>query len=101
MVWLPATVDVARIGEESRLFIPLPDAEVVLMGEAEVRDCAGRVVAVLREAGRSEDTIRRQRVVLERFATFLAGRALDVAGERAAHARHRPRPRTGRYTPRP
>ena len=52
------------------------------MGEAEVRDCAGRVVAVLREAGRSEDTIRRQRVVLERFATFLAGRALDVAGER-------------------
>lgn len=51
------------------------------MGEAEVRGCAGRVVAVLREAGRSEDTIRQQQVVLERFATFLAGRALDVAGE--------------------
>lgn len=59
------------------------------MGEAEVRGCAGRVVAVLREAGRSEDTIRQQQVVLERFATFLAGRALDVAGEGGVYRVHR------------
>lgn len=51
------------------------------MGEEQIRDCAGRVVAVLREAGRSQDTVRRQRVVLERFATFLAGRGLDTVSE--------------------
>lgn len=61
--------------------ISLPEAEVVLMGGAAVRDCVHRVVAVLREAGRSEDTVRRQRGVLERFAMFLAGRGLDTASE--------------------
>ena len=40
------------------------------MGETGVRDCVGRVVAVLREAGRAEDTVRRQQVVLDRFAAF-------------------------------
>ena len=43
------------------------------MGETGVRDCVGRVVAVLRDAGRAEDTVRRQQVVLDRFAAFLAG----------------------------
>lgn len=54
---------------------------MVLMGEAAVGDCVQRVVAVLRAAGRSEETIRRQRVVLDRFALFLAGRGLDAASE--------------------
>lgn len=52
------------------------------MGEAEVREAVGRVVVVLREAGRSEGTVRRYQVVLERFAGFLAGRGLDTASER-------------------
>ena len=52
------------------------------MGETGVRDCVGRVVAVLREAGRAEDTVRRQQAVLDRFAAFLAGRGLDAASER-------------------
>jgi integrase len=39
-------------------------------------------VAVLRDAGRAEDTVRRQQVVLDRFAAFLAGRGLDTASER-------------------
>ena len=52
------------------------------MGETGIRDCVGRVVAVLREAGRAEDTVRRQQVVLDRFAAFLAGRGLDTASER-------------------
>ena len=43
------------------------------MGEADFRAAAGRVLAALREAGRSEGTIR----VLDRFAAFLAGRGLD------------------------
>ena len=42
---------------------------------------SGRVVAVLREAGRSEGTIRRHQAVLDRFAAFLAGRGLDTASE--------------------
>ena len=52
------------------------------MGEADVRDSVGRVLAVLRGAGRAEGTVRRQRVVLDRFAVFLAGRGLDTASER-------------------
>jgi integrase/recombinase XerD len=52
------------------------------MEEIGVRDCVGRVVAVLREAGRAEDTVRRQQVVLDRFAAFLTGRGLDTASER-------------------
>lgn len=42
-----------------------------------------QVVTVLREAGRSESTVRRHQVVLERFAAFLAGRGLDTASEEA------------------
>ena len=49
------------------------------MGETDVRAAAGGVLAALREAGRSEDTIRRHQVVLDRFAAFLAGRGLDSA----------------------
>ena len=52
------------------------------MEEVGVRDGVGRVVAVLREAGRAEDTVRRQQVVLDRFAAFLTGRGLDTASER-------------------
>jgi hypothetical protein len=51
------------------------------MGEADVRAAAGRVLAVLREAGRAEGTARRYQVVLDRFAVFLAGRSLDTASE--------------------
>jgi integrase len=42
----------------------------------------GRVLAVLRDAGRAESTVRRHQVVLERFAVFLAGRGLDMASDR-------------------
>ena len=52
------------------------------MGEADVRVSVGRVLAVLREAGRAEDTVRRHQVVLDRFAAFLAGRGLDMASDR-------------------
>lgn len=52
------------------------------MGETAVEGVVGRVVAVLREAGRSEGTVRHYRVVLDRFAAFLAGRGLDAASER-------------------
>ena len=36
---------------------------------------AGRVVAALRDAGRSESTVRRHQGVLDRFVAFLAGAA--------------------------
>src|SRR5256885_1229960 len=49
------------------------------MGEADVRVAVGRVLAALREAGRSEGTIRRHQVVLDRFAASLAGRGLITA----------------------
>ncbi len=52
------------------------------MGEADVRSAAGHVAAVLLEAGRAEGTVRRQQVVLDRFAAFLAGRGLDAASDR-------------------
>lgn len=52
------------------------------MSEADVKGCVGRVVAVLREAGRAEGTIRRHQVVLDRFAVFLVRRGLDTASER-------------------
>jgi integrase len=55
--------------------------EMILMGETDVQAAAGHVAAVLREAGRAEATVWRQQVVLERFATFLAGRGLDAASE--------------------
>jgi integrase/recombinase XerD len=51
------------------------------MEQADVRAAAGRVLAVLREAGRAEGTVRRHQVVLDRFAVFLAGRGLDTSGE--------------------
>lgn len=51
------------------------------MQEADVRDCVGRVVAALRDAGRAEATVRRHRVVLDRFVAFLAGRGLEVVSE--------------------
>ena len=51
------------------------------MGEVGVRDAAGRVVAVVRDAGRDEYTVRRYQVVLDRFAAFLMGRGVDTASE--------------------
>jgi integrase/recombinase XerD len=51
------------------------------MVEADVRAAAGRVLAALRGAGRSEGAIRRHQVVLDRFAAFLAGRGLNGASD--------------------
>jgi integrase/recombinase XerD len=51
------------------------------MGEADVRAAAGRVLAALGEAGRSQGTIRRYQAVLDRFAAFLAGRSLSTASD--------------------
>jgi integrase len=51
------------------------------MSEADVRAAADCVLAALREADRSEITIRQHRVVLDRFAAFLAGRGLDTASD--------------------
>ena len=51
------------------------------MGEADVTDAVGRVLAVLRAAGRTERTIRCHQVVLERFSGFLAGRGLGRVSE--------------------
>ena len=59
----------------------LLNAEVILMGETDVRVAVGRVLAALREAGRSEGTIRRHQAVLDRFAAFLAGRGLSTASD--------------------
>ena len=73
----------ALVGEESPCsFIPLLNVEVVLVGEADVRAAADRVLAELLEAGRSEGTVRRHQVVLDRFVAFLAGRGLDDASDR-------------------
>jgi integrase/recombinase XerD len=52
------------------------------MGEADVHDAVGRVLAVLREAGRTERMVWCYQVVLERFAGFLAGRGLGTVSER-------------------
>jgi integrase/recombinase XerD len=51
------------------------------MGEEDVRVAAGCVLAALREAGRSEGTIRRYQVVLDRFTAFLDGRGLSAASD--------------------
>ena len=51
------------------------------MGEEDVGVAAGRVLVALREAGRSEGTIRRYQVVLDRFVVFLGGRGLSAAGD--------------------
>ena len=52
------------------------------MGEADVRDPVGGVLAVLRGAGRAERTVQSYRVVLERFAAFLVERGLETASDR-------------------
>jgi integrase/recombinase XerD len=52
------------------------------MGEADVRGTADRVLAALREAGRTDATIRGHQVVLDRFTRFLAGRGLGTVSER-------------------
>ena len=51
------------------------------MDEKAAQDAVGRVVEVLRAAGRSEATVRRHPGMLERFAAFLIGRGLDTASE--------------------
>lgn len=53
------------------------------MGEADVSVAAGRVLAALREAGRSGETIRHYQAVLDRFAGFLSGRGLSTADDQA------------------
>jgi integrase/recombinase XerD len=52
------------------------------MGQAEVRGAVDRVLAVLREVGRAEATIRAHQVVLDRFAVFVAGRGVGTVSER-------------------
>jgi integrase/recombinase XerD len=52
------------------------------MGETVVRDAVGRLLAALRDAGRVEDTVRSYRVLLDRFAGFLAERGLETASDR-------------------
>ena len=51
------------------------------MGQADARAAVGRVLAMLREAGRAEGTVRRYQLVLDRFAVFLAGRGVDTPSE--------------------
>ena len=53
------------------------------MGEADAGAAAGRVLAALRGARRSEVTIGKYQVVLGRFAAFLAARGLDSASDQA------------------
>lgn len=53
------------------------------MGDTDVRAAVSDVLSVLREAGRSEGTVRRHQIVLDRFAVFLAGRGLDAASDGA------------------
>ena len=52
------------------------------MGQADINDAVESVLAVLRDAGRAEETVRRHQAVLDRFATFLAGRGLHSANDR-------------------
>jgi integrase/recombinase XerD len=51
------------------------------MGEEDVRVAAGRVLAALREAGRSEGTIRRCQVVMDLFPPCRVGRGLSAASD--------------------
>ncbi len=53
------------------------------MGDADVRAAVSDVLSVLRGAGRSEGTVRRHQIVLDRFAVFLAGRGLETASDGA------------------
>jgi len=57
------------------------------MGEADVAGAVDRVLAALREAGRSEATIRGHQVVLDRFVVFLTGRGLGTVSERVHRLR--------------
>src|SRR5436305_1655833 len=59
------------------------------MGEADVRAAAGCVLAALREAGRSEGTIRRHQVVLDRFVAVLDGRGVSGSRVRQGGLRRR------------
>jgi integrase len=54
---------------------------VILVGEADVRAAAGRVAAVLVEAGRAEGTVRRYQAVMDRLAVFLVERGNASASE--------------------
>ena len=65
------------------------------MGEADVRVAVGDVVAALREAGRSEGTIRRHQAVLDRFAALLAERGLSRRATRCAWISSPARPGPG------
>jgi integrase len=51
------------------------------MGETVVGVAVGCVLAALRDAGRAECTVRSYRVVLDRFAAFLAERGLETASD--------------------
>src|SRR6478735_3882804 len=51
------------------------------MGDVGVRDAADRVVAVVRDAGRDEYTVRKYQVMLDRFAAFLTARGVHTASE--------------------
>ena len=51
------------------------------MGDVDVRDAVDRVVALLRDAGRHEFTIRGYQAVLDRFAAFLTGHGVGTASE--------------------
>ena len=51
------------------------------MGKVDVSTAGDLIVAMLREAVRSEETVRHYRAVLERFTAFLAERGLDVASD--------------------
>ena len=55
--------------------------EVILMGEADVRDCCRPCRGGVARGREGRATVWRQQVVLERFATFLAGRGLDAVSE--------------------
>jgi integrase/recombinase XerD len=52
------------------------------MDEKAAQEAAGRVLAVLHDAGRSEATVRRYQAVLDRFAAFLIVHNLDVANDK-------------------
>jgi integrase len=52
------------------------------MGQTDVQDAVGWVLAALREAGRAEATVRCHEVVLDRFVVFVAGRGLSAVSER-------------------
>ncbi|MDJ0356758.1 hypothetical protein [Paenarthrobacter sp. PH39-S1] len=54
---------------------------VILVGEADVRYAVERLAAVLLEAGRAEATVRRHKVMLERFALFVGGRSVELVSD--------------------